>query len=432
MFNRVINKYITAKAEDTEGELWIYGDISDQKWWDEDVTPLSIREALKEMGAIKNLNIRVNSYGGSVFAGNAIINILDSYKRKNGVTIKAYIDGIAASMGSNIPMVADTIYMAENAMMMLHKPLSIVIGNADDMQKEIEILDKCEETLVANYMRHFKGTEDELRQMLSDETWLTADEALDLGLCDEIVPAVEVAASAKGVVINGNEFSADKIKNKFKFTPGEAKKEVYTYDEKLNQFGISAEMFADMNTSAETLLEVANSACDAFTSVLSSSDLTITVGDNGFECSTTSDWAYPINWNCENVVYPTSDIAFTNEQIVNALGKEYTADEILAFAKQGMDVDGTEKEKAKAYDSIISDAIEAAISNGVKAKGEAFNETKWRKILASLDYAEILDQANEWATEAKTALKAGRQVSEPWKQDPKENDNLINPEDYKF
>ena len=107
IMNREVCQFIQAKADGNgEGELWVYGDITDEKWWDSDVTPAGIRDALSEMGTIGTLNLRINSAGGSVFAGNAIINIIASYKKKSSVKVHAYIEGLAASMGSNIPMVS--------------------------------------------------------------------------------------------------------------------------------------------------------------------------------------------------------------------------------------------------------------------------------------------------------------------------------------
>ena len=212
IMNREVCQFIQAKADGKgEGELWVYGDITDDKWFDSDVTPIGVRDAIKDRGNISVLNIRVNSLGGDVFSGNAIISVIDSYKRKNNVKVHAYIDGIAASMGSNIPMVADYIYAADNALYMLHKPSTFAYGNANDLEKAKQVLDKAEETLINNYMRHFTGTEDELRQLLADETWLTAEEALAYGLCDEVIESVKVAASAKSIKYGTVDFARDSI-----------------------------------------------------------------------------------------------------------------------------------------------------------------------------------------------------------------------------
>lgn len=411
-YKNQINNFLTAVSNDSEGEIWVYGDITSDKWSDDDVTPTSIRDALDSMGPVGTLNLRINSYGGSVYAGNAIINIIDSFRKKNKVTVNAYIEGIAASMGSGIPMVADKIYMAENAMMMLHKPFTIVVGNSNDLQQQIEILQKVEDTLVKNYMRHFKGTEDELRDMLADETWLTADEALEYGLCDEVVEAVEVAASAKGITINGREFRHDADKIAAKFIPGtpiakvdppappaepknkpKGVSKVFEYNDKLKDYGIDEETFKTFNMEADAALGVLDHA--VIPSAMTEGEIVVSESD-----------------------------------ITNALGKEMTIEEVLNLAKAGMEVDNSAAEKAKAYDKLVNAAIDDAIKNGIRAKGDNFNEATWKKVLSGLEYDEILALSKEWDEEAKAVLHAGQRVSEPWKPTGPTNNNLVNPDDY--
>lgn len=270
VFDREICQFIHAKANGTsEGELWIYGDITDDKWFDNDVTPAGVRDALKDMGDIKTLSIRVNSLGGSVWAGNAVVNVIDSYKRKTNCKVNAYIDGIAASMGSNIPMVADKIYAADNSLYMLHKPLTFAYGNTNDLKKAIEVLDKAEITLINNYMRHFNGTEDELKQMLSDETWLTADEALSYGLCDEVIASVSVAASAKTIKYGAVDFLKEKLPVDFiketdsDDTRKEDKRDMsrFKYDSALmDRFGIDEAAFAAFGVSSESVVAIVEAA----------------------------------------------------------------------------------------------------------------------------------------------------------------------------
>lgn len=396
-FKKKIYDFMTIISDDSAGEIWIHGDITDDAWYDTDVTPKRIRDTLNEMGPVGTLNIRVNSYGGSVVAGNAIINILDSYKRKNGTKIHAYIEGIAASMGSGIPMVADYIYMAENAMFMIHKPYSLAIGNADDFEHEKEVLEKVEDTLIVNYMRHFNGSEEELRQMMADETWLTADEAITYGFCDEIIPAVAVAASAKGININGIEFkdTADLMKDKFKEYQKEGK-EMFDYDETLASYGISEEKFSALNISADAVLDLAKGI-----------------------------------WTYHDDVNPPVEPFMTTEQVLDALGEEMDANAVLDLAKAGKSIDLEMNKKAESYDNLVKEAINKSIASGIKAKGDDFNETKWRKILSSLDYEEILDQMHEWDAEAKIAVKAGKRVSEPWDNKFSKNTSA-NIDEYKF
>lgn len=404
-YKNQIYDFMTVLSNESVGEIWIHGDITDDAWYDTDVTPKRIRDALDDMGSVPALNIRINSYGGSVIAGNAIINILDSYKRKNGIQIHAYIDGIAASMGSGIAMVADRIYMASNALFMIHKPYSAAVGNADDFAHEQEVLEKVEDTLVNNYMRHFNGNETELRQMMADETWLTAEEALEYGFCDEIIEAVAVAASAKGIRINGTEFmtAADIMKDKFK----ESKEEttVFDYDNSLMNYGITQEIFDSLNVPADVVETIASSAIEDYIEKIPA--------DVG-----------------QMVDVEVVELFMTAEQAQNALGEEMDADSILALAQQGKLYDAEAGRKAKAYDNLVKDAMDKAIASGFKAKGDDFKESKWRKILSSLDYDEIVDQMHEWDAEAKIAVKAGVRVAEPWEQNEKSNN--FNENDYKF
>lgn len=379
---KVINQYISLsdKASNGSGEMYIYGDIADEKWYDEDVTPKTIRDALTQLGAVKNLDIHINSNGGSCIAGNAIISILDTYRRKNGTSLNVYIEGIAASMGSGIASVGDKVYMADNALLMLHKPLLAMLGNADALQKGIEILDKTEETLVNNYMRRFKGTEDQLRQLLADETWLTADEASEWGFVDEIIEGVKVAASAKGIRIGDQVFEnkvADMVKNKYPNINIEKEEKKLTYDEKLGQYGINQEAFDSLNLESDKVLEIA---------------------------SLVKDSVKP---------EPTPEF-ISKETAIAELGcDDIKAEEVLNYAKAGMHpVDTTEmSKKAQAFDKVLADAKSTALNNAVKALGDTYNEARMKKYLDVLDYDEIVEQSEAWKEQAKKTLNAGKRVS---------------------
>ena len=398
---RVINKYISFsdKAKNESGEMYIYGDIADEKWFDEDVTPKSIRDALSELGAVKNLDIHINSYGGSCVAGNAIINILDNYRKKNGTSLNVYIEGIAASMGSGIASVGDKVYMASNSLFMVHRPLCMAYGNADDFEKTIQVLEKTEDGLIQNYMRRFKGTEDELRQMLQDETWFTADEAKEWGFVDEVIEGAKIAASAKGIKIGDQDFEqkvADMIKNKYPDIKLEKEEKKLTYDEKLGEFGITEDMFATLDIESEKILAVVDMVKDS--------------------------------------VKPEPVAEFIGkEAALNELGcEDITAEEVLAYAKAGMHpVDTTElSNKANEYDKIVDSAKETALTWAQKAKGDSFNEARVKKYLSVLDYSEIVAQTDEWKDEAKIVLNAGKRVSA--RQDSPKQNEPENINDYKF
>lgn len=435
-FRKQLFDFMELTAAGKAGDIWIYGDITDDKWYDNDVTPQIIKDSLEEMGTVNALNIHINSYGGSCVAGNTIVNLIDNYKKKTGVFVSAYIDGIAASMGSGIAMAADYIYMAENAIFMVHKPFSIAIGNANDMEREKEILDKVEDTLVVNYMRHFNGTEEEMRQLMEDESWLTADEALGYGFCDEIIEPVQIAASAKGICINGKDFCESKLKGKFKETKKE-RENVFDYDDRLSDIGVDKELFKKFNAPVEAVENIVKTFLDAELDVLSHYDevekstryTAHLFGEPNEDGTRTS----MIKWEPKNFFIDKKIVEsfITKDMAEYNLGKKLTADQVIEFAKIGIE-DEEINDKAKAYDKLVSAAIEDAIKSGIRAKGDSFNDVKWKKILNTLDYEEIIDQKNEWEAEAKLVLKAGKRVSQMQELNNKPDNSAVNIEEYKI
>jgi ATP-dependent Clp endopeptidase proteolytic subunit ClpP len=173
-------------SDDNEtAEIFIYDEIGYFG-----ITAKDFVRALKNISA-KNIALRINSPGGEVFDGNAIYNAL----RRQNATITAYVDGIAASMASVIAMAADVIRMPANSMMMIHNPTSGSYGEADELRKDAEVLDKIKEALISAYQRKTGTDRDEIAQMMDDETWFTAAEALEAGFADYVDDAVEVKNS---------------------------------------------------------------------------------------------------------------------------------------------------------------------------------------------------------------------------------------------
>jgi ATP-dependent Clp protease protease subunit len=147
-------------------------------------------DELKALGPVLELTVRINSPGGSVFDGVAIYNALKRHEAR----VTVWIDGIAASIASMIAMAGDQVVMPENAMLMLHDPSALVIGTASDMRAMAEALDKMKAGMVAAY-RDKSGRDDaEIEALMRDETWLSAEEALGLGLADRIEQPVRMAA----------------------------------------------------------------------------------------------------------------------------------------------------------------------------------------------------------------------------------------------
>lgn len=158
------------------GEIYIYDIIGPSDFGM--VDGLSVINALKQIEG--QATIRINSPGGYVDEATAIYNAI---RRHKGGSV-AVIDSLAASAASYIAMASDRVVVADGAMVMIHKPLSGVFGNATYMRAEADVLDKYELAILDAYKKRMKATGEELRAMLDAETWMTAQEAVELGFAD--------------------------------------------------------------------------------------------------------------------------------------------------------------------------------------------------------------------------------------------------------
>ena len=167
-------------------ELYLYGTIRESYWWEEDDTDVisskRVRKALKDLGG-KDINVHIASNGGEVFESIAIRNLLKQHDGK----IFMYVDSIAASGASVIVTAGDIVYMYDNTMQMIHNAWTIALGDSEELRKVADDLDKINISVRTSYMNRFIGTEGELEKLLSEETFLTAEECLAFGLCDEII-----------------------------------------------------------------------------------------------------------------------------------------------------------------------------------------------------------------------------------------------------
>jgi ATP-dependent Clp protease protease subunit len=171
--------------EDAEdGTLYIYDQVGGS-WFSDGVTAKGVTEALDGMKArgVKSLSVFINSPGGSVFEGVAIYNAIKRFDGK----VKVIVDGLAASIASIIAMAGDEIVMGPNALMMLHNPSCIAMGNAVDFRFTADWLDKIAGVMVETYAARSKGSAGVIREQMDAETWLTADEAVKAGFADSVV-----------------------------------------------------------------------------------------------------------------------------------------------------------------------------------------------------------------------------------------------------
>lgn len=186
-------KYFQIKKKtDKKGEIFIYGDIVSEEWFANEVTAPGFKQQLDELGNVSEIDVHINSSGGNVFEGHAIYNMLKMHKAK----INIYIDALAASIASVIAMSGDTIFMHKNSFLMIHNSWIMTVGNAKELRDTADLLDKTDEASNQAYLdRALNISEEELKELLDAETWLTASEALEKGFIDEILEPNEIAAS---------------------------------------------------------------------------------------------------------------------------------------------------------------------------------------------------------------------------------------------
>ncbi len=165
------------KATNNVAQIDIFGDIVSEKWFDEETSATSFRDALKELGDVSTINLSINSGGGSVFDGIAIYNMLKSHK----ATVNVYVEGLAASIASVIAMAGDTITMRSGSMMMVHMPWTLSQGNAEEMRKTADTLEKTGDSIVDIYSERTGISPDNIRNIMNEETWLSAEEAVEQG-----------------------------------------------------------------------------------------------------------------------------------------------------------------------------------------------------------------------------------------------------------
>ena len=157
------------------------------------ITAKQFAQDLAACGDVSQINLRIHSPGGDVFAGMAIYNTLKAHPAR----VDVYIDGLAASMASVIAMAGDKVYMPTNAMMMIHKPWGAQGGDADDMRRYADLLDKVEGTLVQAYVSKTGKSAEEIHALLKDETWMDGGEAVAAGFADQLIDPLVAAAQLK-------------------------------------------------------------------------------------------------------------------------------------------------------------------------------------------------------------------------------------------
>ena len=194
---------------DESRTLFLNGEISDETWYGDEVTPKMFKEELQDGEG--DITVWINSPGGDVFAAAQIYNMLMDYK--GNVTVK--IDGLAASAASVIAMAGTEVQMSPVAMMMIHNPATIAIGDSSEMQKAIDMLDEVKESIMNAYEIKTGLSRSRISHLMDAESWFNAKKAVELGFADKLLFSKEEteAEEEKELEIEAVMFSRKAVTN---------------------------------------------------------------------------------------------------------------------------------------------------------------------------------------------------------------------------
>ncbi len=191
------NKYYALETNGKEADIYIFGDITSWEWYENDVSSYTLSKELQMLDPdIEVINVHINSYGGEVAEGLAIHNLLRNHKAK----VRAIVDGFACSIASVIFMAGDERIMNNASLLMVHNAWMWTAGNADQLRKDADDLDKITQASIEAYKSRVNISEDEIKKLLDEETWILPSEALEMGFATAIVGEAttsKAAASAR-------------------------------------------------------------------------------------------------------------------------------------------------------------------------------------------------------------------------------------------
>ena len=198
-------KWVRDETDPDARTLYIEGVIAENSWFEDDVTPAAFKADL--VAGSGPITVWINSPGGDCVAAAQIYNMLMEYP--GDVVVK--IDGIAASAASVIAMAGTRVCMSPVSTMMIHNPLTVAIGDSEEMRKAIQMLDEYKESIVNAYEIKTGLPRVKLSHLMDAETWMNANKALELGFCDEIM--FKDAAPSGAAPENSFSFSRRAITN---------------------------------------------------------------------------------------------------------------------------------------------------------------------------------------------------------------------------
>ena len=175
-------KYFSLEKAEQSATINIYGDITSWEWFDTDISAATLSKQLDALGDVNQIDVFINSYGGEVAEGLAIYNALRRHKAK----VTTYCDGFACSIASVIFMAGDERIMNESSLLMIHNAWTTVQGNAEELRKQAEDLEKITQASVEAYKAHSSLSEEEIKELMDAETWILPSEAAEYGFATAI------------------------------------------------------------------------------------------------------------------------------------------------------------------------------------------------------------------------------------------------------
>lgn len=175
-------KYYALEKTGKKADLYIFGSISSYPWREKDKDAYGIVKEISEL-EVDEIDVHINSTGGAVAEGLAIYNVL----KNSNIKITTYCDGFACSAASVVFMAGEERIMNEASLLMIHNAWTYGQGNAAELRKQAEDLDKITQASIKSYMRNINISEDELKKLMDEETWLSADDAKKMGFATKVL-----------------------------------------------------------------------------------------------------------------------------------------------------------------------------------------------------------------------------------------------------
>lgn len=197
---------LEADQKQNHADLYIFGVIG--SWWDENTAEAVLSE-LQSYDNLSTIDVYLATIGGTFMDGLPIYNLLKNHK----ATVTVKVIGYALSMGSVIMLAGDKVQAAQNALIMIHNAQGVAWGNAAELRKGADKLDKHEQAIMPRYCERMNLSSDEVQTLLDEETWYTADEAKAAGLIDEIIDPVDLDDTDNKQPENSWRYAAENFRN---------------------------------------------------------------------------------------------------------------------------------------------------------------------------------------------------------------------------